>query len=155
MCASLSLVVEGQPFAHHYAHSGMVALDGEKMSKSKGNLEFVSRLRANGADPAAIRLALLAHHYRSDWEWSDDAMHTATARLNRWRAAIAAEHHAPAIPVLAEVRAALADDLNTPAALAIIDAWCDGTGHDPSGATLLSHVVDALLGIDLSAPAAP
>ena len=49
----------------------MVGLDGEKMSKSKGNLVFVSRLRDDGHDPMAIRLALLAHHYRADWEWTD------------------------------------------------------------------------------------
>src|SRR5450756_1308136 len=58
-------------FARVYAHSGMVAYQGAKMSKSLGNLVFISRLRADGVDPMAIRLALLAHHYRSDWEWTD------------------------------------------------------------------------------------
>ena len=72
MGASEAQVVTGEwPYARTYVHSGMVGLDGEKMSKSKGNLVFVSRLRASGVDPMAIRLALLAHHYRSDWEWTD------------------------------------------------------------------------------------
>ncbi|MGH3369446.1 MAG: cysteine--1-D-myo-inosityl 2-amino-2-deoxy-alpha-D-glucopyranoside ligase, partial [Nocardioidaceae bacterium] len=61
----------GTPFARSYMHAGMVAYEGEKMSKSRGNLVFVSRLRHGGTDPMAIRLALLAHHYRCDWEWTD------------------------------------------------------------------------------------
>ena len=77
-------------FARVYAHSGMVAYQGAKMSKSLGNLVFVSRLRAAGVDPMAIRLALLAHHYRSDWEWTDAVLAEAQARLDRWRAAVAA-----------------------------------------------------------------
>ena len=59
------------PFAKAYVHAGMVGYDGEKMSKSKGNLVFVSALRNSDVDPMAIRLALLRHHYRSDWEWAD------------------------------------------------------------------------------------
>ena len=61
------------PFAGHYVHAGMIGLDGEKMSKSKGNLVFVSRLRGDKVDPMAIRLALLAGHYRTDRAWTDDA----------------------------------------------------------------------------------
>jgi len=76
-------------FARVYAHSGMVAYQGAKMSKSLGNLVFVSRLRAAGVDPMAIRLALVAHHYRSDWEWTDAVLAEAQARLGRWRAAVA------------------------------------------------------------------
>ena len=66
------LVTGDRPFAKHFVHAGMVGLNGQKMSKSKGNLVFVSRLRDDGHDPMAIRLALLAHHYRSDWDWTDD-----------------------------------------------------------------------------------
>src|ERR1700753_1856466 len=76
-------------FARVYAHSGMVAYQGAKMSKSLGNLVFVSRLRAAGVDPMAIRLALVAHHYRSDWEWTDAVLAEARGRLDRWRAAVA------------------------------------------------------------------
>ena len=70
-----------QPFAQAYLHSGMVGLDGEKMSKSKGNLVFVSAFRAAGVDPMAIRLALLSHHYRDDWEWTDELLASAEDRL--------------------------------------------------------------------------
>jgi L-cysteine:1D-myo-inositol 2-amino-2-deoxy-alpha-D-glucopyranoside ligase len=56
----------GWPFARTYAHAGMIGLDGEKMSKSRGNLVFVSRLRRGGTDPGALRLALLSAHYRTD-----------------------------------------------------------------------------------------
>ena len=73
----------------------MVAYQGAKMSKSLGNLVFVSRLRAAGVDPMAIRLALVAHHYRSDWEWTDDVLAEAQARLDRWRAAVAPAGTAP------------------------------------------------------------
>src|SRR5215475_8693644 len=77
----------GRVFARVYAHAGMVAYQGAKMSKSLGNLVFVSRLRESGTDPMAIRLALLAHHYRSDWEWTDAVLADAQRRLSRWRAA--------------------------------------------------------------------
>ena len=88
MCAVTGTAATGQPFAGVHAHSGMVAYQGEKMSKSLGNLVFVSRLREQGADPMAIRLALLAHHYRSDWEWTDADLSRATTRLNLWRRAV-------------------------------------------------------------------
>ncbi|MET1063100.1 MAG: cysteine--1-D-myo-inosityl 2-amino-2-deoxy-alpha-D-glucopyranoside ligase, partial [Aeromicrobium sp.] len=79
MSASEATVATHQPFARSYVHAGMVGYQGEKMSKSKGNLVLVSRLRADGHDPMAIRLALLAHHYRSDWEWTHDDITTAEA----------------------------------------------------------------------------
>lgn len=90
--ARVALEEEGaaeQPFARRYAHAGMVRLDGEKMSKSRGNLVFVSRLLAAGHDPMVVRLAILAHHYRADWDWSDAAVRDAAVRLATWRAAVA------------------------------------------------------------------
>ena len=75
-------------FARHYVHAGMVGLDGEKMSKSLGNLVFVSSLLADGTDPMAIRLAILAHHYRDDWDWTAAGLAAAEERLARWRAAV-------------------------------------------------------------------
>jgi len=135
----------------------MVAYQGSKMSKSLGNLVFVSRLRADGIDPMAIRLALLAHHYRSDWEWTDEVLERAQARLDRWRTATQAGYPAPsASPVLATVRARLADDLDAPGALAAVDAWADdvldgkrGDRDDPRNADLVRRTVDALLGVAL------
>ena len=166
-------------FARVYVHAGMVSYLGEKMSKSLGNLVFVSRLLADGVDPMAIRMTLLAHHYRSDWEWTDAALGDAQARLARWRAALArAEAAVPqaavpeagspasgtAIPagpadlVLAGVRARLRDDLDAPGALAVVDRWADAllaeppariTLSDLARARLVQAAVDALLGISL------
>jgi L-cysteine:1D-myo-inositol 2-amino-2-deoxy-alpha-D-glucopyranoside ligase len=187
----------GHVFARVYAHSGMVAYHGAKMSKSLGNLVFVSSLREAGVDPMAIRLALLAHHYRSDWEWTDAVLAEARSRLSRWRAATApaassaagvlsaaaassaaADTPGAAVPaaatpssgvpeagdVLRTVRERLADDLDAPGALAVIDAWADavlatppGTAApaspasltNPAAARLIRDTADALLGVAL------
>ncbi|TYB41462.1 cysteine--1-D-myo-inosityl 2-amino-2-deoxy-alpha-D-glucopyranoside ligase [Actinomadura chibensis] len=150
MSASHAQVATGErPHARAYVHAGMVGLDGEKMSKSRGNLVFVSKLRQAGTDPMAIRLALLAHHYRADWEWTDAGLAEAVARLDRWRAAVARPSGPPAEPVAAAVRAGLADDLDAPAALAAVDAWAAADGADESAPERVGAVVDALLGVAL------
>ena len=161
-------------FARCYAHAGMVRLDGEKMSKSLGNLVFVSRLVAGGVDPMAVRLAILAHHYRGDWDWTADGLAAAQDRLARWRAAVnravpAAGAAAPgrgsvvtgggvptAESVLAEVRERIADDLDAPGALAAVDRWASAVMSAPelpagtaTAAALVRDTVDALLGIAL------
>jgi L-cysteine:1D-myo-inositol 2-amino-2-deoxy-alpha-D-glucopyranoside ligase len=144
----------------------MVAYQGAKMSKSLGNLVLVSGLRAAGVDPMAIRLALIAHHYRSDWEWTDAVLAEAQARLDRWRAAVAraalaggsVQAEASAVPVadavLATVRERLADDLDAPGAVAAIDEWADNVlaapgGAGPEYAALIRGIADALLGVAL------
>ncbi|HEU5110992.1 MAG TPA: cysteine--1-D-myo-inosityl 2-amino-2-deoxy-alpha-D-glucopyranoside ligase, partial [Micromonosporaceae bacterium] len=111
-----------EPFARHYVHAGMIGLNGEKMSKSRGNLVFVSRLRADHVDPMAVRLALVADHYRVDRQWTDDLLKTAHLRLGRWRDAVAAQAGPSGADVLAAVRARLADDLDTPGTLAAVDS---------------------------------
>jgi L-cysteine:1D-myo-inositol 2-amino-2-deoxy-alpha-D-glucopyranoside ligase len=88
MCAAQAFTATGRPLARAYVQSAMVGLDGEKMSKSKGNLVLVSRLRERGVDPMAIRLALLAHHYRDDWSWTEEELQAAEQRLATWRAAV-------------------------------------------------------------------
>ncbi|MET9023938.1 cysteine--1-D-myo-inosityl 2-amino-2-deoxy-alpha-D-glucopyranoside ligase [Actinopolymorpha sp. NPDC004070] len=152
MCASAAQVLTGEaPFAHSYVYQGMVALDGEKMSKSKGNLVFSSRLRGDGVDPNAIRLAVLAHHYRDDWEWTPAGLAAATNRLSRWRTAALRPGGADAAKVVQGVREALAADLDAPAALAVVDAWADetlaGGGTDEVAPALVRDVCDALLGV--------
>ncbi|WP_327307557.1 cysteine--1-D-myo-inosityl 2-amino-2-deoxy-alpha-D-glucopyranoside ligase [Streptomyces sp. NBC_01298] len=154
MGASHAQVLTGEfPMAKAYVHAGMVALHGEKMSKSKGNLVFVSALRRAGVDPAAIRLALLSHHYRADWEWTDEVLAEAVARLERWRAAVSRPDGIPADDLVEEVRGALSDDLNAPAALAVVDRWVERQiatdGDDESAPGLVSRTVDALLGVAL------
>ena len=142
-----------EPFARAYVHAGLVGLDGEKMSKSKGNLVFVSQLRAEGHDPLAIRLALLAHHYRTDWEWTADALRSAEHRLERWRAAVSHETGVDPTDAIAAMRTALSNDLDAPAALAAVDAWADhqlATGGDHvEGPGLVARACDALLGVSL------
>jgi L-cysteine:1D-myo-inositol 2-amino-2-deoxy-alpha-D-glucopyranoside ligase len=141
------------PFASHYVHAGMVGLDGEKMSKSRGNLVFVSRLRADGLEPAALRLALLADHYRPDREWSGKAAVEAARRLGRWREGVRSAAGPDGATLLDAVRERLADDLDTPAALALVDRWAEaavsGDGGDPTAPALVRAAVDALLGIRL------
>ena len=100
-------------FARHYVHQAMVGFEGEKMSKSKGNLVLVSKLRADGVDPMAIRLVLLAQHYRTDWDYTPDLLEAAQARLHRWREALSVNRGADAASTVAAVRAAVADDLDT------------------------------------------
>ncbi len=144
-------------FAQAYVHTGMIGLDGEKMSKSRGNLVFVSKLRGAGVDPMAIRLALLDGHYRADREWTGGRLPAAEARLARWRSAVAGP--APdATALLGEVRAALADDLDTARAIAAVDAWVaaaaavlegDGDPAVEGAGVLVRDLVDALLGIVL------
>jgi len=152
MSAAQARTLTGEPFAQASIHVGLVGLAGEKMSKSRGNLIFVSRLRADGVDPMAIRLALLAHHYRSEWEYTDACIDEATARLAAWRAA-AGRPGRPAAPVVEAMRAALADDLDAPAALAAVDAWAAADGADPDAGAAIARAVDALLGVALNAPA--
>lgn len=139
------------PFARHYCHAGMIGLDGEKMSKSKGNLVFVSRLRADGVDPMVIRLALLAGHYRSDRSWTAELLDAGQARLERWREASALPAGPPAEDTVARLRQHLADDLDTPRALAAVDAWADEArnrrGRDADSPVLVRTALDALLGI--------
>ena len=142
-----------RPFATHTAHQAMVAYDGEKMSKSKGNLVRVSTLRQEGVDPMAVRLVLLDHHYRGEWEWTDEDLTAGVARLERWRSAMSTEGGPDATATIAAVRAALADDLDSPTALAAVDAWCDASlqsgGDVRSAPGELARAVDALLGIRL------
>jgi L-cysteine:1D-myo-inositol 2-amino-2-deoxy-alpha-D-glucopyranoside ligase len=141
------------PFAGHYVHAGMIGLAGEKMSKSRGNLVFVSRLRADGVDPMALRLALIADHYRSDRQWTDDVLKAAEQRLGRWREAVAAGRGPTGAALVDDLRARLAADLDTPAALATVDAWAEaalaGTGTDTEAPALVAQAVDALLGVRL------
>ncbi len=125
----------GEQFVKHWMHTGMIAKDGEKMSKSLGNLVFVDALRED-YDPRAIRLAIIEHHYRADWEWDEELMPRNAARLESWSA-----NARPNEALLGAVRARLDDDLDTPGAIAAIDAAAG------AGSGVLEAA--ALLGVDL------
>jgi L-cysteine:1D-myo-inositol 2-amino-2-deoxy-alpha-D-glucopyranoside ligase len=152
MSAAQAVALTGKrPFARTYVHQAMVGLDGEKMSKSKGNLVLVSKLRADGVDPMAIRLALLAQHYRTDWEWTDDCLVRAERRLATWRSALSVNAGPGADATLARVRELLADDLDTPGALAAVDRWAHECltrgGTDIAAPGIVARMLDALLGV--------
>ncbi|TDV44921.1 cysteine--1-D-myo-inosityl 2-amino-2-deoxy-alpha-D-glucopyranoside ligase [Actinophytocola oryzae] len=141
------------PFARHYAHAGMIGLDGEKMSKSRGNLVFVSRLRADKVDPMAVRLGLLSGHYRSDRAWTQEVLAEAEARLARWRTAVEVAAAPPAEDLVTRLRDHLSDDLDTVGALAAVDAWAEAAlsvgGTDAQAPAAVRDAVDALLGVAL------
>ncbi|MBK0421411.1 cysteine--1-D-myo-inosityl 2-amino-2-deoxy-alpha-D-glucopyranoside ligase [Leucobacter sp. CSA2] len=146
--AAHATALSGTPLAHAYCHAGLVAYQGHKMSKSRGNLVFVSKLLDSGADPSAIRLGLLAHHYRSEWEWNDADLEMATRRLEAWRAGLerVSEDPVPALGVLQQLRSALANDLDTPVMLAALDVALDRGVDDPE---LVRDAALALLGVKL------
>lgn len=153
MCAAAAQVATGTwPFARAFVHSGMVELDGTKMSKSLGNLVFVRDLRAE-YPPAAVRLALLGHHYRDDWPWTDADIQAAVARLELWRSAVTSAAAGSSDEVISGVRRALADDLDAPAALDVVDAWASGSvaaaDADARAGKLVKQAVNSLLGVAL------
>lgn len=151
MCAAHATALTGKPFAETFMHTGMVGYEGHKMSKSRGNLVLVSKLRAAGTDPMAIRLVLLAHHYRSDWMYEDALLASAEARLASWRVAASRRSGVPAKKVLTDLRLSLADDLDTTTALDVLDNWAAGVLDEPADedTTTVVAAIDALLGVKL------
>lgn len=145
MSAAHSAALLGSDWSHSYSHAGMVAYEGEKMSKSRGNLVFVSRLIADGTDPRVIRLALLAHHYRSNWEWKDEELVAAKDQLASWTSWASTLNDA-GVNLAEQLRASLANDLDAPGAVTRVDAMV-ASGHSPNRADL--EAIDALLGIAL------
>jgi L-cysteine:1D-myo-inositol 2-amino-2-deoxy-alpha-D-glucopyranoside ligase len=147
-----SVAANDSPFVRHWMHVGMVAYEGEKMSKSLGNLVFVRDLRAEH-DPRAIRLALLSHHYRAGFEWFDDDIGKGEAMLKRMLEATSCPHGPDSENLLTEVREAIDEDLNLPKACQIIDDFAkrtiEGEGNDSHAKTALTQAA-AILGIDLS-----
>lgn len=126
----------GEPFVRHWMHTALISMDGEKMSKSLGNLVFIDALRRE-FDPMAIRLGIIEHHYRTEWEWDDGLMARSVARLATWRAA--PDGGSPDDGLLDAVRELLADDLNTPAAMKLLDDAA-ATGHSVTAAANLLGV---------------
>jgi L-cysteine:1D-myo-inositol 2-amino-2-deoxy-alpha-D-glucopyranoside ligase len=132
----------GEIFVKHWMHVAMVIKDGEKMSKSLGNLVFVDQLRTLW-DPRSIRIAIIEHHYRKEWEWDEALMPRSSARLAQWVASVGGTQS----DLLDSVRACLDNDLDTPSALALIDAAA-AAGVDVSASA-------ALLGVELLTPVGP
>ncbi len=151
--AAHATAISEKPLAHAYCHVALVSYEGHKMSKSRGNLVFVSTLLDGthgtpAADPSAIRLALLAHHYRTEWEWFDGDLAQADRRLSAWRSGLTKVSDDPksASAVIQQLRSALANDLDTPVMLAILDAALDQGVDRPD---LIADAAQALLGVTL------
>ena len=147
-----SVAANNSPFARHWMHVGMVAYEGEKMSKSLGNLVFVRDLRT-GHDPRAIRLALLSNHYRAGFEWFDSDIDKGEAMLERMIEAASCPSGPDSETLLSQVREAIDDDLNLPKACEIIDDFAvkmiEGSGNDSDAKTALTKAAE-LLGVDLN-----
>jgi L-cysteine:1D-myo-inositol 2-amino-2-deoxy-alpha-D-glucopyranoside ligase len=149
MSAAQSKMINGREFATHYVHAGMIGLDGEKMSKSKGNLVLVSNLLKEGRDAMAIRLALLSHHYRSDHMWTDTDLVTAEEFIEQLRIALSRMEVAPTDATINEIIASLSNDLDTPRAIKALRNWLADTNAGKTGGSPgeLSRAIDTLLGI--------
>ena len=151
MCAAQAQILTGKPLASTYVHAGMIGLDGEKMSKSKGNLVFVSKLVAAGRDPMAIRWALMKDHYRQDRMWTDELLVAAESELIALRSCLAQDDVAPTSDLIEKIVDALSDDLNTKGVISVLNTWVERTQSGDTGgdAQSLVRALDALLGIKL------
>lgn len=154
-CSHVRVLAADKARVGAIAHSGMVGLDGAKMSKSAGNLAFVHKLLAQGVSPMAIRLAILAHKYSDDWDWTDEVLATAERRLAAWREAFGRDGGPDPTSTIAAMRAAISHDLDAPGALVAVDAWVSEQLNDQTSRSesvdfapgVVSRAADALLGI--------
>lgn len=151
MCASQAYLLTGKELASAYVHSGMIGLDGEKMSKSRGNLIFVSRLLATGVDPMSIRWALMKDHYASDRMWSEDLLHHAQIELDQLRKALSNKECAPTSVLIESIVSELSNNLNTPNVVSLLNRWSSSTPQEATGGDRqqLLEVLDSLLGLKL------
>ena len=141
----------GRGFANNYVHSAMIHLDGEKMSKSKGNLVFVSKLLSQGIDPMVIRWALLSGHYQQDRSWSDELLQKSSSEVSLLRSALAQSEVAETKELIQSIISDLANNLDTPAALNRLIAWAKSSQSSPkvNESGLVSRGIDSLLGLAL------
>lgn len=151
MTAAIGKALSGRSFARSYVHAGMVGLDGEKMSKSKGNLVLVSNLLKQEFDAMEIRFALLASHYAEDRMWHQSVLLDSRLRVSRIRSALSRTEVAPTNPIILAIAASIGDNLNTPLALEIVDGWVSDTEKGLTGGSVgdLSRFLDAVLGLAL------
>jgi len=151
MSAAQAKIMQGREFASHYVHAGMIGLDGVKMSKSLGNLIFVSKLIAGGTDPMAIRWALMESHYSTDRSWSQELLAESSEWIIRLRRALSMMEVAPTDSVISEVISAQANNLDTALSLSIIKRWVlqSESGSEGGSAGELARALDAILGIAL------
>ena len=150
MSASQVKIMTGKNFARAYVHAALIGLDGEKMSKSRGNLVFVSKLISEGISPMSIRWALLKRPYRQEYMWLRNETSVAQAELEALANKLNSNQIPPTDNLISDIYDFLADDLKSAEAIAAINQWVstEGSGGD---ANALRSVIDALLGIALTA----
>jgi L-cysteine:1D-myo-inositol 2-amino-2-deoxy-alpha-D-glucopyranoside ligase len=151
MSAAQVKAITGQTFASAYVHTGMIGLDGEKMSKSKGNLVFVSTSLAHGIDPMVIRYALMKGHYASDRMWDSIVLKNATEEIARIRYVLSRIEVAPTEDLINSIAQSLASNLNTPEALTSLMSWVDESEQGITGGSVgeIARALDSLLGLTL------
>jgi L-cysteine:1D-myo-inositol 2-amino-2-deoxy-alpha-D-glucopyranoside ligase len=151
MSAALAKALTKEDFAQAYLHAAMVGLDGEKMSKSKGNLVFVSKLLKEGIDPMTLRHALLSERYSEDRMWGQETLQQSEERVVRLRSALSRIECAPTDGVIQLIAQSIADDLNSPTALDVLDKWASESLVGKSGGSVgeISRFIDNALGLAL------
>jgi len=151
MSAQIVKAAYGREFAKYFVHAAMIGLAGEKMSKSKGNLVFVSKLLSDQVDPMVIRWALLSGHYQQDRQWSSDLLVTAQDQVDQVRSALARSEVAKTDRLIAELIGDIANNLDTPTALNRLLIWAKQSESDPvvNQSGQISRAIDALLGLAL------
>lgn len=151
MSSALAKALTQSDFADAYLHAAMVGLDGEKMSKSKGNLVFVSKLLSEGVDPMVLRHALLSEKYDEDRMWKSQTLESSELRVSKVRAALSRIECAPTDEVIRSISQSVANDLDTPTALKLLDDWALASFNGEIGGSVgeLSRFIDAALGLAL------
>jgi L-cysteine:1D-myo-inositol 2-amino-2-deoxy-alpha-D-glucopyranoside ligase len=149
MSAQIVKAAYNRDFSKHFIHTGMISLGGEKMSKSKGNLVFVSKLIAQGIEPMIIRWALLSGHYQQDRSWSDDLIKTSTIEIEKVRRCLSRSETADATELISAIGSDLANNLDTPSALNRLVLWAESSDLKHNHAGMVSRTIDALLGLAL------
>lgn len=151
MSAKIVKAAFGREFASFFVHAGMIGLDGEKMSKSKGNLVFISKLIENQVEPMVIRWALLSGHYQIDRQWSDDLLRRAESEVAIVRSALSRTEVAETDQLIKDLISDLANNLDTPTALNRLVLWAITSQKvapfNKSGE--VSRAIDSLLGLAL------
>jgi len=149
MSAAQARVSTGRSFAQFYVHTGMIGLDGQKMSKSLGNLVFVSTLVRSGVNPMAIRCALMTHGYAADRMWDDELLLTAQSFLDSLTLALSQNQCAPTSNLIQEIIQALSNNLDTKKVFVLLQDWISESAKGAEGGNPgeLSRALDALLGV--------
>ena len=151
MSAQIIQAAYGRKFSESFVHAAMIFLDGEKMSKSKGNLVFVSKLLESGADPMILRWALLRGHYQQDRAWSMELLDKSIMEVNLVRSALAQSEVAETNDVIDSLIHDISNNLDTPSALDRLTSWAKSSQSNPSvnQSGLMARAIDSLLGLAL------